>query len=141
VQRIIGELWNEKNNLQISNTPISGEISKHATSDQLPGPSRKFQKGKKTPNNTYRLPILDALLQLGGRASANEVLKIVEEKVGPILNEFDLQRLPSGTDVRWRNAAQWVRLSLVKEGLLKSNSPHGIWELSEKGFEEVEKAK
>jgi hypothetical protein len=39
----------------------------------------------------------------------------------------------------WHNAAQWVRLSLVKEGLMKSNSPHGIWELSEKGVNELKK--
>jgi len=101
--------------------------------------STRLQKGLKTPNRTYRRPILEALYNLGGRASADDVLRTVEEKVKPLLNEFDLQMLPSGGDVRWRNAAQWVRVVLVKEGLLKSNSPQGIWELSDKGTEEIKR--
>jgi hypothetical protein len=131
VQKIIGELWTDKKNPQIPTTSASGEAPIYKTIEKLPGQSGKSHGGKKTPNYTYRQPILAALDRLGGRASANDVLKIVEEMVRPVLNEFDLQRLPSGTDVRWHNAAQWVRLSLVKEGLLKSNSPHGIWELSD----------
>ena len=101
----------------------------------------RLRKGLKTPNQTYRRPILEALEELGGRAYADDVLKIVEEKVNPFLNEFDLQKLSSGMDIRWRNAAQWVRWRLVKEGLLKPDSPRGVWELSDKGVEEIGKSK
>jgi restriction system protein len=34
---------------------------------------------------------------------------------------------------RWRNAARWERNSMVEEGLLKSDSPWGIWEITEAG--------
>ncbi len=99
----------------------------------------RIPQGLKTPNQTYRRPILEALDELGGRACVDDVLKVVEEKVKPLLNEVDLQKLSSGVDIRWRNAAQWVRWALVKEGFIKSDSPRGVWELSDKGAEEIKK--
>ena len=118
---------------------LSGRENRIA--EKLPRKSGRLRKGLRTPNQTYRRPILEALQELGGRAYANDVLKVVEEKVKPILNEFDLQKLQSGMDIRWRNAAQWVRWTLVKEGLLKPDSLRGVWELSDKGVEEISKGK
>jgi len=40
--------------------------------------------------------------------------------------------------VRWRNTAQWCRHTMVQEGLLKRDSPHGIWEITEKGRQALE---
>jgi len=37
--------------------------------------------------------------------------------------------------IRWKNRALWERLVMVKDGLLKSGSPRGIWEITEKGRE------
>jgi restriction endonuclease Mrr len=50
-----------------------------------------------------------------------------------ILKAVDYQMLPSGNDIRWHNTAQWERYTLIQEGLLKSESPRGIWEISDKG--------
>lgn len=102
---------------------------------------KKLRKGMKTPQQAYRYPILETLYELGGSASVGDVLKVVEKKMKPLLNEVDYQMLPSGVDVRWRNTAMWERFDLVKEGLLKSDSPDGIWELSDKGIQEVETKK
>ncbi len=33
----------------------------------------------------------------------------------------------------WRNSAQWARNSMVQEGLLKADSPRGVWNISEAG--------
>ena len=71
----------------------------------------------------------------------DSVLKRVEEKMKSLLGDVDYQNLPSGGDIRWRNTAQWERLVLVKDGLLKDDSPQGIWELSDKGSEEIGKDK
>jgi hypothetical protein len=96
-----------------------------------------IQKGLKTPEIAYRKPILEAIYELGGKASVAEILKNVEIKMKSLLNDFDYQRLPSG-ETRWSNTAKWERKTLVKkEGLLKTNSPKGIWELTEKGFSQV----
>ncbi len=35
--------------------------------------------------------------------------------------------------IRWRNTAQFARNTMVRKGLLKSNSARGIWEITEAG--------
>lgn len=32
---------------------------------------------------------------------------------------------------RWKNATQWARKSMVKERLLRNDSPRGVWQISE----------
>jgi len=91
----------------------------------------KLPKGLKTPQEAYRRPILEALYELGGSASVADVLRLVEGKMKSLLIEVDYQKIPSG-DTRWRNTAMWERHELVKDGLLKSDSPRGVWELSHK---------
>jgi hypothetical protein len=101
----------------------------------------KIPRGLKTPEEAYRRPILEAIYELGGSASASDVLRLVEGKMNSLLGEVDYQKIPSGY-IRWRNTAMWERHELVKkEGLLKSSSPKGIWELSEKGVREIERMK
>ena len=99
----------------------------------------KLRKGLKTPQQAYRQPILEALYELGGSASVGDVLHIVKKKMQPVLNDVDYQKLPSGVDFRWHNTAMWERFDLVNEGLLKSGSPAGIWELSDNGIQEAKK--
>ena len=63
-----------------------------------------------------------------------DVLKLVHDKMNNILNEYDYKSLPSDPNQkRWENTAQWTRNSMVIEGLLSSDSPRGIWELTERG--------
>ena len=33
----------------------------------------------------------------------------------------------------WRNRVGWARYRLVEDGLLRSDSPRGVWELTEEG--------
>ncbi len=105
----------------------------HSPKTTTEGKGKKLRKGLKTPEQAYRRPILEALYELGGSASVADVLKAVEGKMKPLLTEVDYQKLPSGADIRWRNTACWVRKTLVKDGLLKSGSPKGVWELSDNG--------
>jgi restriction endonuclease Mrr len=51
-----------------------------------------------------------------------------------ILNKYDYEPLPSNpTQKRWENSVQWARNTMVNEGLLSSDSPRGIWEITQKG--------
>ena len=101
---------------------------------KVPNKTREnITRGKKTPEQAYRRPILEALHELGGSASTNDVLKVVEGKMKSLLKEIDYQKIPSGKEIRWRNTAKWERSTLVKGGLLKSGSPKGVWELADKG--------
>jgi restriction system protein len=95
---------------------------------------RRLPRGLRTPEDAFRRPILEALVELGGSSSIGEVLDRVEQKMKGVLNSYYYEPLPSDPrSVRWRNTAQWCRNTLVREGLMKSDSPHGIWEISEQG--------
>ena len=98
---------------------------------------RRLTRGLRTPVEGFRRPILEALVELGGSGSMNEVLRRVEKKMQGVLTEYDRQPLPSG-DIRWRNTAQWARYKLVQEGLMRRDSPWGIWEISEAGRRALE---
>jgi hypothetical protein len=94
----------------------------------------KLKKGLRTPEEKFIMPILEALIELGGRAKVKDVLERVHDKMKGILNEHDYQPLPSKPkEERWKITAQWARYTMVKEGLLAKNSPPGIWEITEEG--------
>ena len=95
----------------------------------------RLTRGLRTPEEAFRKPILEALVELGGRSHRGKVLDLVAKKMKGILNKHDRERLPSGPvhEIRWRKTANWSRYVLVREGLLEGNSPRGIWEISEKG--------
>lgn len=99
----------------------------HRTKGRLP-------RGLRTPVEAFRRPILEALVELGGSAPIGEVLDRVGAKMEAVLNSYDREPLPSDPrTVRWRNTAQWCRKALVSEGLMRSDSPYGIWEISDAG--------
>jgi len=121
--------------------PSLEDIVKTLGIKDTPGSKRIGVKGKITPVNDYYLPILESLIELGGCAQAYEVLERVREKMKDVLTEMDLEPLPSGNDLRWHNKAQWARLLMIKQGLLKNNSPRGTWEITEHGKNHFEKAR
>ncbi len=94
----------------------------------------RLQRGLRTPGEAYYQPILKALNELGGSARMSDVLERLEQSMKGVLTQVDYEALVSDTEMlRWRNTAQWARYTMVKEGLLKSNSPRGIWEITEAG--------
>jgi len=100
--------------------------------------TKLLKQGLRTPNAAFHLPILQALVQLGGSGRVQEVLKIVEEMMADQLNKYDYQSIPSNPKViRWENNAQWARVKLIEEGYIASDSPRGIWEISDAGREKV----
>lgn len=87
----------------------------------------------------YYVPILEALVTLGGQANLNDVLDLVYERMRDRLTEKDCELLPSDRDFRWRNKAPWARYDMCQAGLLRNNSPRGVWEISEEGYNWLEK--
>lgn len=101
----------------------------------------RLRKGLRTPESEYRVPILQALTEMGGSGKAADVLDRVLEMMKPRLRPVDFEPLASGPDnPRWRNAAQWARNSMVNEGLLKRDSPRGVWEITEAGKQRLNEA-
>jgi hypothetical protein len=94
----------------------------------------RLPRGLRTPEDAFRRPILEALVELGGEAQLNTVLDLVGEKMKATLTEYDFETLRSSPRLlRWRNTAQWCRSKLVSDGLMKSDSPDGTWAISESG--------
>jgi restriction system protein len=94
----------------------------------------RLRKGLRTPESEYYVPILRVLVQMGGRGKVADVLDRVGTLMKAILRDVDFDPLASEpSNPRWRNAAQWARNSMVHEGLLKGDSPRGLWEISDKG--------
>ncbi|MCB8944530.1 MAG: winged helix-turn-helix domain-containing protein [Ardenticatenaceae bacterium] len=94
----------------------------------------RLQRGIRTPEEAFRLPILQTLVEMGGSGIVREVLTQVEKMLRQELSDADYETLPSTPNTpRWYNTAQWARNSMVNEGLLRDNSPRGTWEISEKG--------
>ena len=78
----------------------------------------------------YFGPLLDALRELGGSGTPDEVVERIATDLG-LPDEVQNDLLPSGGP-RFRNQIAWARFYLVREGLLDS-SKRGIWSLTEKG--------
>ena len=115
-------------------------LNGHRRSGTAPGKVRpKYAPGAVTRRHAFRIPILDVLVGLSGRAFAADVLARVESQMASRLTALDRQLLPSGGQLRWRKQADFERLAMVREGLLKSDSPRGMWELTDRGSEEARK--
>lgn len=94
----------------------------------------RLQRGVRTPEEAYRLPILEALVELDGSGKVRDVMERVERKMQDVLNAVDYEPLPSNPNQqRWYNGGQWARNTMRQEGLLKDDSPRGTWEISEAG--------
>lgn len=95
----------------------------------------RLRRGLRTREEAYYRPILEALETLGGSALVSQVLDLVLQKMKGVLQDVDYEPLASDPDMpRWKNTAQWARNSMVKEGLLRSNSRRGFWEISDAGI-------
>lgn len=101
----------------------------------------RLPRGLRTLEKLFRRPILEALVESGGSAPSKEVLELVEKKMEKTLTPDDYKTLQSKRTLRWQNTARWCRQKLVEEGLMKSDSPRGVWEISEKGRSALETGK
>ena len=111
--------------LEAGDTPIGAE---------------KLAKGLRTPEKAFEIPILAALVKLGGKAPMQQVLDVVGEAIKANLRDVDFQFLKSDAKrPRWQNTAQWCRNTMVGAGLLVKGGQHGIWEITELGRKVVKK--
>ena len=96
----------------------------------------RLARGVRTPESAFVVPILKSLQDLGGQAPMNQVLGIVGSILKDQLQDVDYNSLPSEPGKsRWSNTAQSARNSMVSRGLLKNDSPRGIWEISPQGVQ------
>ena len=101
----------------------------------------RLRRGLRTPEEAYYRPILEALEASGGSSQVPEVLDRVLQHMRGILKDIDYEPLGSDPNMlRWEKTAHFTRFSMVREGLLRSNSPRGLWEISDLGRQFLQNA-
>ncbi len=101
----------------------------------------RLQRGQRTREEAYYHSILRALVGLGGRAEMQAVIDRVGSLMDGKLKPVDFECLPSRPEQpRWENAVQWARAKLVEQGLMKSDSPRGVWEITDNGRKQAERS-
>lgn len=119
--------------MKVLDSKTTFESSSKSTEVRKPLPC-----GLKTPRRSFVFPILHALSQLGGTAPIREVEALVQEQMRSVLRAVDYEVLTQGTsraEPRWMNTLRWAKTAMVKLDLLYNDSPRGIWELSDYGYE------
>lgn len=99
---------------------------------KVPQRKRRIPAGSVLPESEYDLPLLGALIELGGSAPSREVTERVGVSLKGKLTEADYERLASG-GIRWENRLQFVRLRLIQQGLMIKESGRGVWAISDEG--------
>jgi len=95
--------------------------------------SRQRVPGKLTPQGEFWKPMLEALVEMGGQGSRQEVHKAVERKMKGRLKPGNYELNPSDGTTKWSKGVDFQRLAMVREGLMAENTPRGIWKITDQG--------
>ncbi len=104
------------------------------------------------PQEWFREHLLDAFEALGPSVDTVAVRKWLRQSLGPMLSAEDFEMVNNGHSERWWHLVNWNREHFSKEGLVHPGrrartatgiyfSPHGRWELTEKGKQLIEARK
>ena len=93
---------------------------------------RPHTTGNLTPQKDFWKPTLETLVAEGGQADVQAVVEGVERKMGDRLKPGDNEPNRDGIP-KWVKAVHFQRLAMVHQGLLVSDSPRGIWAITEQG--------
>ena len=113
---------------------INGALNKPeavtASGAKPTGKCKKAKKYPKTSQEVLRRYLLVALKELGGSAHCNAVKDRMREMLTGQLLPGDVMQRKTG-EIIWENNTHWERNALVKEGILRSDSKRGYWELND----------
>ena len=94
-----------------------------------------------TPQGAYKLPILQYLHgEAPGSAASHKVASHIESNMRDRFTREDLEQSSKGGP-RWRRILDNARLQLTREGMLRQDSPKGVWQITEKGEEHLRQAR
>lgn len=121
--------WVELEDLRDKASPAVQEI----VSKRFFGRQRK---GDITSQEDYCRPLLQALVEMGGRGKTAAVIARVGEIMKPVFKPKDYEKTATrAKELRWQNTTRWARQKMVEDGRLKPDSPNGLWEISVQGRE------
>jgi len=83
------------------------------------------------PRSVLREATINALQVLGGRSPVKSIFDEMAQQLEGRFLPGDLVWLESTKKFAWQNAVKHERPKMVDEGILRGDSPKGVWELSE----------
>ena len=113
----------------------TGKLHQDEQSDKQSAPRQRRSKNSDQPvtsQSVLRVHIIQALKELGGHARRYDVLEQMREMLKDRLTPRDIETRSDGRVIIWENNAAWERNAMVEEGILRSDSKFGYWELAEK---------
>jgi restriction system protein len=99
----------------------------------------QVDSGQCISQQEYMIPVLKALYKRGGSGRTKEILESVHEMLKNKFSNKDMEKIPSGYDLRWHKIIYWAIFTMKGMGLLKNDSQPGIWEISDKGRQYLKK--
>lgn len=90
---------------------------------------RIHPNGPRTERAVLRKEIIRALEVLGGAGSPTQVIAEIDKRLAGKLFPCDMFILPNGK-MSWHGSTKKERSRMIQDGILKSDSPVGIWELT-----------
>ena len=92
-----------------------------------------------TSQINYRIPVLKALIFLGGSSEVIEVTDFVRKEMKNKFTAKDLE-IPEGEEKeKWINNLYFETATMVDEGLLSNESSKNTWEIAQKGIDYLSK--
>ena len=131
--------------LEVIKAILSGEGGEQSETEgeetEVVKQKTKRRRTEITPQKEYEIPLLEVLVEVGEGGKVSDICNKVEEKMRSRLKPADYEKLKDGQNIRWKNFAQWARQKLIEEGFMKSDSPRGIWEITDEGRTYLAKTK
>lgn len=94
--------------------------------------SQGGSSGPTTPGAAYRLPLLQALEELGGSADGKRLLDRTIARMGKTLTSADRELLPSGASTRFESQARTTLAKLQPRYVTRDEAP-GEYVLTDEG--------
>ena len=85
------------------------------------------------------IPLLEALVKLGGQGKTKDVYPLVTEAFPQLTDEDLAEQLPSETGNKWKSRIRWVRQKLVDEKGEMWSLDRGVWAITKKGRQRLKR--
>ena len=85
--------------------------------------------GPRIETSVLRKEIIRALEVLGGAGSPKQVIAEIDKRLAGKLSPCEMSTHSYG-GIAWHHSTRKERGKMIKEGILKNDSPKGIWELN-----------
>ena len=94
-----------------------------------------------TPQDAFRLPILKALIYLGGSGKVKDVTNFIEKDMKNKFRPLDNEVLNGDGQKEWVKRVAKEQEDMLEEGLLNSDADEGQWEIAQAGIDYLAKNK